>query len=329
MKKVFSLLTVLIVAFFSQSCFKDHAIPIQEPTVLKSDSFVNNLKAPIGMALDEKGNIWVTEAGTGNNNNDGSVSMITPAGQKTVFVTGLISVINQGSIEGVSKLLYRDGKLYFLHGFSSKLYIADVSSFKSGDAPVNLLSIQSYDIGDFVKKQAYTDPLNSNPFELAFGPDNNLYIADAGGNVIIKRNQANGDLSEFALIPKTKEGKDAVPTGIVFDGGKFLVSTLTGFPFTPGAAKIFQITTSGVVTEYNNTSFTTLSGITLSANNKPIVVQHGIFGMGFAAGTGKVLDENGNTLLDGLSQPTDIVRSGERTYYLLSYKDGTISKLSY
>ena len=329
MKKVFCLLIVLVVAVWTQSCFKDHAIPTQEPTSFKSDPFVNNLKAPIGLALDDKGNIWVSEAGTGNNNDDGSVAMITPSGQKTVFVTGLTSVINQGSIEGVSKLLYRDGKLYFLHGFNAKLYIADVSAFKSGDGPVSFSSIQSFDIGDFVKKQGYTTPLNSNPFELAFGPDNNLYIADAGGNVIIKRDQSSGVLSEFALIPKTSAGKDAVPTGIVYDGSKFLVSTLTGFPFTPNAATIFQITPSGVVSEYIDIDFTTLSGITLSVNNKPIVIQHGTFGMGFTAGTGKVVDENGNILLEGLSQPTDIVRSGDKTYYLLSYKDGTISKLSY
>ena len=329
MKKSLFLLAVLVVVCYLQSCITDHAQPMTEPTTLKSDPFVSNLKAPIGLALDDKGNIWVTEAGTGNNNNDGSVSMITPSGQKTVFVAGLISVINQGSIEGISKLLYRDGKLYFLHGFSGKLYIADVSSFKSGDAAVSLASIPSHDIGDFVRKQKYTDPLNSNPFELALGPDNNLYISDAGGNAIIKRDQATGDLSEFALIPKTEEGIEAVPTGIVYDGSKFLVSTLTGFPFTAGAARIFQITTSGVISEYNKIKFTTLSGITLSVNNKPIVVQHGTFGMGFTAGTGKIVDENGNTLLEGLSQPTDIVRSGDKTYYLLSYKDGTISKLSY
>ncbi len=327
MKKAFLSLAVLV--FCSQSCITDHAQPISEPTTFKADPFVSNLKAPLGLALDDKGNIWVTEAGTGTDKDDGGVAMITPSGQKTVFVTGLKSIINQGSIEGISKLLYRDGKLYFLHGFTGKLYIADVSSFKPGDAPVSLAGIPSHDIGDFVRNQKYTDPLNSNPFELAFGPDNNLYIADAGGNAIIKRDQTTGDLSEFAIIPKSEEGKDAVPTGIVYDGSKFLVSTLTGFPFTPGAAKIYQITPSGVVTEYNKTKFTTLAGITLSVNNKPIVVQHGTFGMGFTAGTGKVADENGNTLLEGLSQPTDIVRSGEKTYYLLSYKDGTISKLSY
>lgn len=328
MKKVILSLTVLALAICSISCVTDHAQPIEEPMSFQSAPFVSQLKAPIGIALDESGNIWVTEAGTGNNNDDASIAMITPSGQKTVFVAGLKSITNLGSVEGPSKLLYKDAKLYFLHGVNGKLYIADVSAFKPGDAPVSLAAIPSHDIRGFVEKQQYTNPVNSNAFELAFGPDNNLYIVDAGGNAIIKRDQATGELSEFATLPKTAEGKDAVPTGIVYDGSKFLVSILTGVPFTAGAAKIYQITPAGVVSEYK-TNFTTLIGITLSVNNKPIVIQHGTFGMGFTAGTGKVLDENGNTLLDGLSQPTDIVRYGEKTYYLVSYKDGTISKLSY
>ncbi|REA57420.1 ScyD/ScyE family protein [Dyadobacter luteus] len=328
MRKLFLTLSIAVFALLCQHCTKDHVQPIPEPTAFQSAPFASNLKAPIGIEADDKGNIWVTEAGTGSNNKDASVSMITPSGQKTVFVTGLLSETNQGSIEGISKLLYRDGKLYFLHGISGLLYIADVSGFKSGDAPVSLASIPSYDLKTFVESKRLTDPVNSNGFELAFGPDNNLYIVDAGGNAIIKRDQTNGNLSVFATFPKTEAGDEAVPTGIVYDGSKFLVSTLTGFPFIPGAAKIFQVTTSGVVSMYKG-KFTTLAGIALSANNKPIVVQHGAFGMGFTAGTGKVVDENGNTLFDNLSQPTDIIRIGEKTYYVLSYKDGTISKLSY
>lgn len=328
MRKLFFALSIPALALLYQNCTKDHVQPIPEPTAFQSAPFASNLKSPIGIEADDKGNVWVTEAGTGGDKTDAGVSMITPSGQKTVFVTGLISKTAQGSIEGISKLLYRDGKLYFLHGINGLLYIADVSGFKPGDAPVNLASIESHDIATFVKDQKFTDPLNSNAFELAFGPDNNLYIVDAGGNAIIKRDQSSGKLSVFATLPKTDADKEAVPTGIVYDGSKFLISTLTGFPFTTGAAKIFQVTPSGVVSEYKG-NFTTLTGIALSVNNKPLVIQHGIFGMGFTAGTGKVIDENGNTLLDGLSQPTDLIRSGEKTYYVLSYKDGTISKLTY
>jgi hypothetical protein len=330
MKKLILSLSILALIVTFKSCVTDHPLPVSDPTKFTSEPFVNELQAPIGLEVDDKGNIWVSEAGTGNDNDDGSISMITPSGEKTLFVGGLTSKTNMGSIEGMSKLLYRSGKLYFLHGIDGLLYVADVSSFKAGDPHVELSSIESHDVGKFVKDKVppYTTPVNSNIFDLTFGPDNNLYIVDAGANVILKRDQTSGEISEFAVLPKTAGGSEAVPTGIVFDGSHFVVTTLTGFPFTPDAAKIFKVTPGKTVTSHD-TKFTTLVGIALSVNNKPIVLQHGVFGMGFTPGTGKVVDENNNTLLEGLTQPTDIVRSGDKTYYLLSYKDGTISKLTY
>lgn len=328
MKQLICSLTTLVLFLFIQGC-TDHVEPLPDPQSFNSESFVSGLKAPIGLAVDDNGNIWVTEAGTGSNNNDASVSMITPSGSKTTFVTGLTSVTGQGSIEGISHLLYRAGKLYFLHGVNGRLYIADVASFKAGDPAVDLADIHSEDIGDYVRSLELTDPLNSNAYDLTFGPGDNLYIVDAGSNAIIKKDMVTGKLSLFARFPQAAPGVDAVPTGIVYDGSKFLVSSLTGFPFAPGSAKIFQVNDDATVSEYKG-DFTTLSGITLSVNNKPIVIQHGTFGaMGFEALSGKVLDGAGKTLLSNISQPTDIVRASDKMYYLLSYRDGTISKLSY
>ena len=329
MKQLICSITLLALLLFVQGCITDHVEPLPDPQSFSSEAFVSGLKSPIGITVDDQGNIWVTEAGTGNNNDDASVAMITPSGNKTIFTAGLRSVTGQGSIEGISHLVYRAGKLYFLHGVNGTLYTADVSSFKPGDAAVDLATIHSEDVGDYVRRLELTDPLNSNGYDLTFGPGDHLYIVDAGSNAIIKKDMVSGKMSLFARFPEPAPGVDAVPTGIVYDGGKFLVSSLTGFPFAPGSAKIFQVDNAGTVSEYK-TNYTTLSGITLSVNNKPIVIQHGTFGaMGFEALSGKVLDENGNTLLSNLSQPTDIVRASDKVYYLLSYRDGTISKLSY
>lgn len=307
----------------------DHLQPMPEPQAFSSEAFVSGLKSPIGIAADDKGNLWVSEAGTGNNNNDGSIALITPSGTKTIFVSGLKSVTGEGTPEGISHLHFRNGKLYFLHGVSGMLYIADVSMFKTGDAAVKLSDIPSEDIGTFVRSLALTDPLNSNAFNLTFGPDDHLYIVDSGANAIIKRDKVTGKLSLFTHFPNTSENAEAVPTGIVYDGSKFLVSTLTGFPFSLGKAKIYQVDNAGTVRDYK-ADFTTLTGITLSVNKKPIVIQYSVFGArGFAAKTGKILDENGNTLLDHISNPTDIIRTGDKMYYLLSYNDGTITKVSY
>nr|WP_295927740.1 ScyD/ScyE family protein [uncultured Dyadobacter sp.] len=327
MKKFVLLVNAAILSIFIQAC-TDHSEPIPEPQSFSSETFVTGLKYPIGLAFDDKGNVWTTEAGSGKGN-DGSVSMITPLGIKTTFVTGLESLMREGSIEGISHLVYRKGKLYFLHGSNGILYTADVSTFQSGNAAVKLSDIPSEDIGSYVETLGLTDPVNSNTYDFTFGPDDHLYIVDAGSNAIIKKDMVSGDLSLFARIPDVGPGVEAVPTGIVFDGSKFLVSNLTGFPFATDSAKIFQVNQKGEVGVYKS-NFTTLTGITLSINNKPIVIQHGVFGKkGFEAKSGKVLDENGNTLFSGVSRPTDIIRAGDQTYYLLSYQDGTITKLTY
>jgi hypothetical protein len=329
MKKFNFLLPVLVLLLIVYSCTDHNMEPLPEPQSFSSEAFASGLKFPIGLAVDDQLNVWVTEAGTGNNNLDGTVYMITPAGVKTTVVTGLPSLIREGSIEGIGHLTYQDGKLYFLHGSNGMLYTADVSSFKPGDAALKLSDIPSQDLGSFVKSLKLTDPLNSNTYDLAFGPEGHLYIVDSGSNAVIKRDKVNGDLTLFARFPNPYTGVEAVPTGIVYDGNKLLVSTLTGFPFAADSAKIFQVDPAGVVKVYKS-NFTTLTGITLSVNNKPIVIQHGTFGpKGFVDKSGKVLNENGKTLFADVTRPTDIVRAGDKTYYLLSYLDGTITRLTY
>lgn len=189
------------------SC-QGHAI--QNPmtlTAAPSPPFATGLRAPIGLAEDPAGNLWVTEAGSGTLNN-GQVTVITPAGLKYPVITGFVSSISpENSPEGLNHLLFKDGKLYILHGGNEdKLYIADVSSFVPGVTspfPANLLL--TIDIGTFVKNAHPNapDPKDSNPYTLAFGPNGDLFIVDAGGNAIIRRNQGTGALSVYAVFPDT------------------------------------------------------------------------------------------------------------------------------
>lgn len=320
-----SLSTVVLVGWLVACNEKEEVVP--EPEQLTAANFADQLRAPIGLTLDTKGQLWVTEAGTGKN--DGSIVMITPQGTKTTVMTGFPSVIANGAIEGMSHPLFHDGKLYVLHGVSGMLYTLDVASFKAGDAALSLSTAQKEDVGTYIRSLNLTNPINSNAFDLVMGPDGNLYIADAGANAIFKRDKATGKLSLFAKIPDAATKVEAVPTGIVFDGTRFLVTTLSGFPFAPGNAKMYQITTDGAVSEYK-TGFTTLSHLTLSKNNKPLAIQMAEFGAtGFQPLSGKVVNEEGKVLLPSIMMPTDIERSGNREFYLLSYALGTIQKLSY
>ena len=110
-----------------------------------------------------------------------------------------------------------------------------------------------------------------------------------------------------------------------------MVSSLSGAPFIKGSAKIFQVDLTGNVSDYR-TNFTTATDILLTPNNKPLITEFAEFSLtqpGFLPNSGRIANEDGTTILGGLSMPTDLERSGDGTYYLLSYAEGTIQKLSY
>src|SRR5947208_2617804 len=81
------------------------------------------------------------------------------------------------------------------------------------------------------------DANDTHPYNLTKGPDGDLYISDAGANGIIHRKSA-GQYSVLAEIPGIANPLpigppqiQSVPTGILYDGHDFLVTTVLGFPF--------------------------------------------------------------------------------------------------
>jgi hypothetical protein len=310
----------------------DHVEPIPEPTQLTLSSLHSELVSPLGIDKDDKGNLWVSEIGNGGNT--GSITMISPDGSQTLFATGFTSAKGpEGGFEGMSHVLYNNGKLYILHGIDGKLFIADVSNFKSGDPARDISSFEEFEYGTEIRKMHLPAPAddNSNLYALTMGPDGHIYMTDAGSNAVFKRDKDTGKITLFAKIPKVGTDPlivDAVPTGIVFDGSKFLVSTLSGGPFVPGSATVFAVSLSGEVSVYK-TGFTTLTHLVLTANNKPLLLHFADFNKGFQPMTGAILNEDGTVLLDGLTMPTDIKRTGDREFVLVNMPAGTVEKLTY
>jgi hypothetical protein len=102
------------------------------------------------------------------------------------------------------------------------------------------------DFPDFVP-DPFIGSRASNPFALAID-GNQLYVADAGGNLIRKVNIDTGAaevLTGFAPLPNPlpfgPPVVDAVPDGIRVFGDKLLVTFLTGFPFATGRAEIRSV----------------------------------------------------------------------------------------
>ncbi|MCF0068889.1 ScyD/ScyE family protein [Dyadobacter sp. CY261] len=337
MKKHFlSLLAfTLMVAMVVMDACTDHAEPIPEPTQFSISPFASGLRAPIGLVADDQGRFWVTEGGTGAD--DGALVMISPQGVKTTVVTNFKSVVNQGNVEGISHLYYDNGTLYLLHGVEGLLYTINVADLLAGSLPLHKDHLATENIKAYVVTKNLTFDNNSNAFAMTKGPDGHLYIVDAGANAIIKRDKDTHVLDLFATFPPVGPGRDPVPTGIVFDGSHFILSSLTGFPFSPGSANVYKVNTSGALVPYKS-GFTTLTHLTLTVNGKPLLLHYADFVMppggpgnppGFKPGTGSILNEDGTVLLSGLDRPTDIKRHGDRTFYVLSLGDGTIKRLDY
>ena len=327
-------ITILFLLFTVAGC-TDHEIP--EPDTLTAEEFASNLITPFGVTKGEGDILWVTEVGTGNN--DGRVSMITSDGTVHPAITGFNSVISEeeGLPDGLTHLKYKDGKLYIVQGVGGFLYIVDVSGFNPGDAPIQASTLTGENIGQFVLDYNFIiDTGMSHLYNFTWGFDGDIFFTDAAANAIIRR-KANGDLSvftEFTQFPNpTAVGPpfvDFVPTGIAYDGTKFLVSSLSGFPFADGNASIYQVNQAGAASSFKS-GYTMLTDIVLTPSNSPLVIQFATFSpaTGFAPNSGKVSDVNSTTLLESIMMPTDIERTDDKTYFMVSFGENKIYKLTY
>ncbi len=328
-----SLCISLSLGLLMTSC-EDHRIPAVE--TIKVETYATGLVGPIGLETEANGRVWVAEAGSGKN--DGKVSVITPDDKVHPVITGFDSEMMSGELDGLNHLLFADGVLYIL-GSHSRLYKVNVSSFNPGDAPLLAQSLAVEDKAQFIIGHKFAeDTGETHLYNMTLGPNGDLYFTDAAANAIIRRTKV-GMWSVFASIPGIKNPTpvgppvvESVPTGIVFDGQKFLVSTLLGFPFPANAAPIYQLDQAGNVSEYQR-GFTTLVDINSGFNPGFLVVQHGVFGpQGFAPHTGqirRVTATGSSVAVDGLNLPTDLKQSDAHTYYLSSLGDGSVLKVTY
>jgi hypothetical protein len=104
---------------------------------------------------------------------------------------------------------------------------------------------------------------DSNPFSAALTGDGGV-VADSGANALVNVPE-EGDITTIAVFPDTMVDApeflglppgtqipmQAVPTGVVVGpDGAYYVGQLTGFPFVPGAAKVWRIVPGQAPTVY-------------------------------------------------------------------------------
>ena len=337
-KITLTLLATFLVIFTSCQHFDD-IIDDVEPTRPSTKVIATGLSAPLGLVKGDHNRLWVSENGPGDF--AGQVSMILPNGEVHTAITGFPSIISPlGTPVGVNHMAYKNGTLYILSEVDGKLYMADVSKFKAGDSPMQASQLAAQDIKSFVLAHDFgaQDTGESNIYNLTFGPGGDLFIVDAAANAVIRRDAGTGDLSVFAFFPDipnpTPVGPptiDVVPTGIAWDGQRFLVTTLTGFPFLKGAASIYQLDKQGNISVYQE-DFTSLVDIDLGLDKVPVVLQFSEFNLangGFQPMHGRVIRATGSNqtiLKDELNFPTALVLDGRKAY-VTSLADGTVTRI--
>ena len=332
------LLACIALLFCFTGCHKGNFYP-PKATIT---TVATGLQGPMGMEIDRAGNIWLAETGTGNN--DGKVLIIKPNGVKYDAIINLSSMPNalSGELEGPAHLLLDKGWLYILA--ADYLYRVNVASFKPGDKALDGSKLDFEDVGTAIRDLQIVDPNDSHPYNLTKGPDGDLYIVDAGANAVIHRKSA-GNYSVLAMLPNLPNPtgiggptEQAVPTGIIYDGHDFLVSTLTGFPFPADQAVIYKVSLAGK----NNVSiykggFTTLVDIAQGNSYGHVVLGHGSFAFAppppnFLPNTGSLIlvtRDSSIVLTGGLNIPSALAQINDHSWYITSLGDGTILKVNY
>lgn len=287
-----------------------------------------------GLTYDSDGNVWVTEAGTGSN--DGKVSVITPDKVVHPVVTGLPSFLDtlEGDAPGAWQAYHNDDLLQVVVGGgidpnAASLMTFDLSNWSPGDAPFTVANATSIlDIDSYLFANGYTD---SDPYRASWDNSGNIYIVDAGANVVLKKEPGNNLSIIHTFAPFQNIWSpfppviDYVPTSIIRNpAGGFFVCNLTGFPFIPGLSSVVKMDDSGNVTPFADSlslsvdmeldnsgnlyvlqfgEFDTLFNPIFNSSRITKITPSGnksVFAAGFGPSAGMALDGNGGVYVTNL-----------------------------
>jgi hypothetical protein len=324
-------LLLIATAVFGQAIVRDYA---------------TGLMAPIGLELDNQGQLWVAEQGTGNN--DSRISVVTTEGMVHPFLTGLPSELVEGGPLGAEHLyLDASGNLLILQGegsdfLSESVLTISTAGFTPGDTSRKLDDLKAvHKTGRFSLSQGGR---STNPYALAIGPENDLFIVDAGFNGILKLARCTGELSVFARFAPIRNPTpvgppviDAVPTGIVFHNNKFYVGGFTGFPFLPDSARIYEVDLNGNVAVLK-TGLTSVVDLAVDPRDGNLVfLQFGRFDFappppGFRPNTGgafKLRAGTVDTVVFGLNFPSGLRFAANGELFVSSLAEGKILKITF
>lgn len=259
------------------------------PPPAAGDVIATGLNSPRGLATGADGAVYVAESGTGGENcatgptptgedaehcfgDTGAITMISDGGQSEV-VSGLPSYFfSEGEYIGAQDVIVgADGQMYAVMGLGANPAMRDaVGGLADGLGDVISIN-EDGSWSSAVDIAAYEGANNpdgnlpdSNPFSAVMNTDGSWVVSDSGANALLYVSP-EGEISELAVfedrlvdtagipIPDLPPQipMQTVPTGVAMGpDGSYYVGELTGFPFVPGAARVWQVTPEGEANVY-------------------------------------------------------------------------------
>ena len=314
----------------------DFGVEIDRTPEPQVEVVASGLLNPMGLAWLPDGGLLIAEEGTGAGDMSAGVSMLTPDGRVGRVVSGLPSSLDSGDLSGVP-----------LVGVAPDGSTAFVGHFQSG-------RLLTFDLGDdqpepgsplFPEQLGSTmEPLNRvelvNPFDITFDPVGRPIVTDASGDGVAT--ETEDGLTRFIHRFGSLEDPNKptlkispVPTGIVRDGDRYLVTLTGGCPYPAESGQLVAIdgaSSSEVIIDGLNMPIDVAPG----EDDSFWLVEFSQFtegascftGEGYAPASGRLLRHHSDGLtevvLEGLSFPGSVIAAEDGSLYITSVFAGEL-----
>lgn len=300
--------------------------------------FATGLNSPRGLTLDEKGNLYVAEGGTGGSTSTvgvcpqaagagpylggftASISKISRNGTRTTVASGLPSTQTNpqlGSLKsGVADVGFMEehelvalisgaGCAHGLNGTSNSL----VRVHKNGSTTM-IADLSAYLATHSVASQDASDFDPDGTWYSFVAADEVIYAVNPNGQEIVKVSE-DGHVSRVVDFSTTYPGATdwRGPTALVKRGHFLYAGTLTAFPSVPGAAQVFKVDLSNGTFSVYQSNLSTILGLAFGEDGALYVLEMSTANGGPAPNTGAVVRIKGDertTIATGLNFPTGI-----------------------
>jgi sugar lactone lactonase YvrE len=302
------------------------------PALAQDNAIATGLNNPRHISYGPDGTLYIAEAGTGGDEDaegpygpvtiglTSQVTAVSPEGEQSVVVPELVSMDNGfGQIEGTTAAYATEDALWLVLGMGPHPAPEgkNVESIVTLD-PASMEASQVIDLRAFEEANNPDEAAESvsNPIDLAVAPDGTLLLLDASANALLSWTEADG-LKLVAVWQPEPDQAQAVPTGLEVDvDGNVYISFLSGYPFTPGSARIEVWTDGALAQTYEGLTLVTDLHVAEDGTIYAVQMAEGFGDQGYIAESGSVVtvsDEGITPVVEGLNYPYGIAESPDGT----------------